>query len=174
VKTEHFFFLVLVLAAAIVVGSTMGILLNMKYITQAVKNNAQIELEQAQQEKQGQTSETDQAVANGNNTKIQSTPNSQQSASTTHSSSVVESDSKAPSVTVAANNSSLMVISRQEQQQIETMLETVDNSQGVDYCSRIKNFQEKNSLSITGILDSPTLNALIYQVKLQKAMQYLN
>lgn len=178
IKTEHFIFLVLVLAAAVVVGSTMGILSNYKYISHQVKVNAQLQEAQEKQKELAKhskatiASENESANSTQNNTSYQNSANSSNESKDSGETNT-QASSTASSVKVAANDNSLMVLSQAEQQQIESMLDSVDVSKDADYGNRIRSFQEKHALSVTGILDSSTLSTLIQQAKLQKAMRNL-
>lgn len=141
-KKEHFWFLIFILAAAVVTGSTLGIFTNFKYIS-----------------KQSQLIHQDNQVNSGfENTNLE------QGAS----------NSAQQIAAQKAVDTTIMVVSSQEQKEIEAMLNTVEISNCSDFNARVKIFQEKNALPITGIMDYQTLNTLINLATIQKSIQRLN
>lgn len=149
-KKEYYWFFMFILAAALVTGSTMSIITNFKYISQQSK------LQQQQQKSLPEKADNEStlSVDESNTSKTKSTAAGE----------------------ILADNgtsSNKMVISNDEQEEINAMLEAM-GSNDADYTLRIKDFQEKNSLPVTGVMDTETLNLLINKATLQKAVQHLN
>lgn len=148
-KKEYYWFFMFILAAALVTGSTMSIITNFKYISQQSK--------QQQQQKslpEKTDNESTLSVDESNTSKTYSTAAGEMLADN-------------------GTSSNKMVISNDEQEEINAMLEAM-GSNDVDYTLRIKDFQGKNSLPVTGVMDTETLNLLINKATLQKAVQHLN
>lgn len=153
-KKEYYWFFMFILAAALVTGSTMSIYANFKYISQQSK------LQQQQQDQKRLPEET-------NNKSTQS--EDQVNTAKTKPTAVVD-QKLADNGTSDSNN---MIISQDEQEELNSMLSAM-GSNNEDFSLQIKDFQEKNSLPVTGIMDTDTLNILINKVTLQKAVQHLN
>jgi archaellum component FlaG (FlaF/FlaG flagellin family) len=130
-RKKYFGFFILFLAAVVIAGFTMGIIINYKNLSQ-------------------------QALA-------KSIPVAAQP------STAVSSDP----TSVISGNGELMVMSQAEKGEIELMLNTVGISADKEYNQRINEFQEKNTITPTGILDSWTLGTLINQVKMYHINQHL-
>lgn len=154
-KKEYYWFLILILAAAVVTGSTLGLLTNFKYISQQSKIRLQEnKAVESNTSELNQPSLTNQTLAANN-----------------------ESSSANDTPQIAANgttDTTVMMVSQAEKDEIDIMLNAVENINGTDYRARIRSFQEKNALSITGLMDSQTLNALINQATIQRSLQHLN
>ncbi|MDD2586188.1 MAG: hypothetical protein PHT79_06325 [Syntrophomonadaceae bacterium] len=143
-KKEHFFFLVLVLAAAIVTGSTIGIVNNLDIILEpnhnvlASSDNLQVEKRVAQNSNSDDVSNISRSTASRN-------------------SNIEKTDS-----------TELMLVSQQEQEQIVDMLKYLGMTESADYSEFIRQFQQTHSLNPTGNLDSLTLDTVIRQVTINK------
>ena len=142
-KKEYLFFLVFVLAAAIVTGATIGIISNFHYIEKQAKENLS-QIESAEQ----------QASASNSGEQIDSINNTDNEINNAH---------------VAEQG--YMVLSGGEKQQVIDMLVSLGATRDGDYNDFIRNFQRKKSLNPTGSLDSLTLNAIINEVTRQRAAQ---
>lgn len=142
-KKETFFFLALVLAAAVITGSTVGIISNFDIIV----NNSSIA--------NPSVSEQAESTADEKNTAdVDSDTNLQ--------------DGKSSCYKVTADSTELMVISQKEKEQIMVMLQELGMSKDSDYTEFIRNFQQTQSLNPTGNLDSKTLDAIIRQATLKR------
>ena len=154
-KKEHFSFLIFILAAAVVTGTTLGVFTNFKYISQQSKIRLQ--------ENQAVESKTSE-LNNSSSTNQTLTTNN-------------ESGSTSTNQQLAANgttDTTVMIVSQAEKDEIDVMLNAVEKNNGTDYSARVRSFQEKNALPITGVMDSQTLNALINQATIQRSVQRLN
>ena len=141
-KNEHGLFFALVLAAAIITGSTLGMMGNVKYVlTHQPKTEDKL------------------LLASGPKVTPEISPNQ---GVQTPSASAAET----------ATREQTVLISPEEKTEVVAMLNMVDTS-SLNYNQRIKTFQEKHALSVTGVLDSTTLGLLIQQAQLQKAGQRL-
>ncbi len=157
-KKEYFWFLTFILAAAVVTGSTLGMITNFKYISQHTKARLQ-EQKELELEKTQKT----------NNLELDDPFGQTKETGTTQSST---SSDTSLALGPAADNATL-VISNEEKNEIDAMLNTLDDSTKTDFGERIKHFQLKNALPSTGIIDLQTLNLLINQAKIEKAGQRL-
>lgn len=151
-KKEYYLFFMFILAAALVTGSTLSVCANFKYLSQQSKL-------QQQQQKSISAKKTSDAASTADNSNTSKTE-----------SAVAAGPKLADNGTSGSNK---MIISHDEQAEITAMLEAM-GSGNEDYTLRIKDFQEKNSLPVTGVMDTETLNLLINKATLQKAVQHLN
>lgn len=150
-KKEYFIFIILILAAAIVSGSTLCFFSNFKYISQQIKV-------QQQQTKASQAADSADSGL------------SDQTAKADMPSAASDSTQQ---LALSSTNAETLV-SQTDQNEIDAMLDAVDtNGNEEDYSLRIKNFQKKNALPITGVMDTQTLNALINRATLQRAIEHL-
>lgn len=86
-----------------------------------------------------------------------------------------ESESTAATQLASANSETeMMIVSQDEQQEIEEMLRTLGMQEGQDLEEFLIDFQKEQNLEPTGNLDSITLNTVITQTTLQKAIQRMN
>ncbi|MBC7075192.1 MAG: hypothetical protein H5T98_03810 [Syntrophomonadaceae bacterium] len=141
-KKENFFFLIFVLAAAVITGSTLGIANSLIYIREqgeALKQEAA-----AQENSQEETAAEFSLYA------------------------ALESEAPVPA---APSLPELMVITEAEKEEIQGMLTGLGMVEGADYNKFIMEFQKNNSIEPTGYLDSQTLQAIIKQATLQKAAE---
>lgn len=152
-KKEYFWFLIFILAAAVVTGSTLGILANFEYIS-----------------KQSQIRQQEMKAVEANPNEHSSLPNQVQASNNKPGSA----DTTPQLAANGATDTTVMVVSQTEQFEIDAMLNAVESSNNKDYSTRVRSFQERNALPITGIMDSQTLNTLINQVTIQKSIQRLN
>ncbi|MGI6434756.1 MAG: hypothetical protein ACOX0F_05275 [Syntrophomonadaceae bacterium] len=145
-KLEYYIFLSLVLTAAIVTGSTLGVAANFPYI-----------VEQAQKAQAAQL--TAQTV----------------SSTLTESEGLDPSVAATPTVATANNSASpvlstdVMLITAAEKKQIVEMLIMLGMTTENDFSAFIKGFQQKHALDATGLLDSKTLHFIMEEAKLKKA-----
>lgn len=147
-KKENYWFFMFILAAAIVVGSTMSLYTNFNDIFQQSKLQQQ-------------------------NSLPEKAENDSRSSVDKSKTSIIESPAAGQMLALNGTSSNQMVISDGEQEEINDMLEAM-GSNDEDYTLRIKDFQKKNSLPVTGVMDTETLNLLINKVTLQKSAQHLN
>jgi len=155
-KKEYFWFLILILAAAVITGSTLGMITNFKYISQQSKIRLQ----------ENKAVETKAIKLNNS-----SSPKQTQAVNN----EPVSTDS-APQQLAAngASDTTIMLVSQTEKDEFDAMLNAVESNHGADYSARIKSFQEKHALPITGVMDSQTLSILINQATLQRSIQHLS
>ena len=158
-KKEYLFFLVLVLAAAVVTGATIGFISNFDYIKKhAQEDLSQIELSQQQAISQNSNDQSDSVKNIGVN------PEDKDNYHTNN-------DVATPSM-----DQGHLILSREEKQQVIDMLISLGaaaNDDG-DYSTFIRNFQMEKSLPSTGSLDSLTLNAIINELTYQRAAKMAN
>ncbi|PKM77805.1 MAG: hypothetical protein CVU90_04960 [Firmicutes bacterium HGW-Firmicutes-15] len=170
-KKEYYWFFVLILAAAVVAGSTLGIIMNYKYISE------QILRERSNQEALEATAQ-DKPSSSQLEVKIPSKdipPDVPQKTTNTTTSVTTQSSTAVSSAPAPANGNGnkLLVLSQAEKRDIEMMLSTVGISADQEYTQRIREFQEKSTLTITGIMDSQTLGALIKKTTINHASRHL-
>jgi len=145
-KKEYYWFFILVLAAAVVAGSTLGILMNYKYMSQQIINMH--------------------SQNKGLETQVEQKPVSSPSLPQTSTKTTV-------AVPASGNGDKLLVLSQEEKREIEIMLNSVGIPANTNYNNRIYEFQEKNTLATTGIMDSQTMGALIKQTTIRQASRNL-
>lgn len=159
-KKEYLFFLVLVLAAAIVTGATIGLISNFHYITHLnPASSSQIEPvnhETATQPSAQPNAEFGEAVQ----------PSVQQSS---------DSGNEVQKIAVvnqpaSAGEQGYLVLSGEEKELVVNMLVSLGADRDGDYSEFIRSFQKQKSLTPTGSLDSLTLNAIILEVTRQRAV----
>ena len=139
-RLEHHIFLTLVITAAIVTGSTLGVAANFPYILN------QTEKSQSQQMiVQGQPAEAVKADTEANSP----------------ATSAIYGGSPVSSADV-------MVITSAEKKQIIEMLKSLGMTDEADLSAFIKGFQQKHALDATGLLDSKTLHFIMEEAKLLK------
>lgn len=145
-KLEYYIFLSLVLTAAIVTGSTLGVAANFPYIVE-----------------QSQKTQTAQLTAPA------------VSSTLTGSEGLKPSVAAAPSVITASNSGSpvlssdVMLVTAAEKNQIVEMLIMLGMATEADFPAFVKGFQQKHALDATGLLDSKTLHFIMEEAKLKKA-----
>lgn len=162
-KKEYFWFLIFILAAAVVTGSTLGIITNFKYITQhhklSIQEQESPELHSLESQINRQPVQDSSQPSNTNDTAI----NHQHAAGSP------------ASITIATSEDTIeLPVSEAEKAEINAMLNTIESSNNADFNAQLKNFQEKNSLPSTGVIDLQTLQTLINQATIQRAVQHLN
>ncbi len=164
-KKEYLFFLVMVLAAAVITGATIGLISNFHYIEKQVQEN-QSAAETPQQQASAPLDEP-------NNPVKSKTVNSESKENINNN----EVEVKKVAVVRPATSSTeqgYLVLSREEKQQIIDMLVSLGATRNGDYNAFIRNFQKEKSLPPTGSLDSLTLHAIINEVTRQKAAGMFN
>ncbi len=168
-KKEYYWFFVLILAAAVVAGSTLGIIMNYKYISeQIIKERANQESLEAQAQEKPASNSLEVKIPN-QDIPPNIPPKSTTTSATTQSGTTVSS---APAPT-NGNGNKLLVLSQAEKKDIEMMLTTVGIPANKDYSQRIREFQEKNTLTTTGIMDSQTLGALISKATVNQVNRHM-
>jgi hypothetical protein len=163
-KKEYLFFLVMVLAAAIVTGATIGFISNFHYIMN--RSSATSQTEAVQQDTTASDPDEPKDV-------LQSDPAKSEDQGDRNPDSQVKKVTavKPPTPT---SEQGYLVLSQDEQEQVVNMLVSLGANQDGDYSEFIRNFQEKKSLPPTGSLDSLTLNAIILEATRQRAAQMVN
>ena len=163
-KKEYLFFLVMVLAAAVITGATIGLISNFHYIEKQVQEN-QSAAETPQQQASAPLDE----------------PNNPIKSETVNSDSKdnINTNNEVKTVAVvrpatSSTEQGYLVLSGEEKQQIVDMLVSLGATKNGDYSTFIRNFQRAKSLPPTGSLDSLTLNAIINEVTRQRAAQMAN
>lgn len=164
-KKEYLFFLVMVLAAAIITGATMGFISNFHYIVNQTPDSSS-QVEPASQ-KAAAPSPTGEGNAVDNKV---AAPDGQEDSNI---------DNQARKVAVVkpptpTSERGYLVLSGDEKQQVVNMLVSLGADKDGDYSGFIRNFQKEKSLPPTGSLDSLTLNAIILEVTRQRAAQMVN
>jgi hypothetical protein len=163
-KKEYLFFLVMVLAAAVITGATIGLISNFHYIEKQVQEN-QSAIETPQQQASVPSDEPDNPIKS-------ETVNSD-------SKDNINTNNEVKTVAVvrpatSSTEQGYLVLSGEEKQQIVDMLVSLGATKNGDYSTFIRNFQRAKSLPPTGSLDSLTLNAIINEVTRQRAAQMAN
>ncbi len=163
-KKEYLFFLVMVLAAAVITGATIGLISNFHYIEKQVQEN-QSAAETPQQQASAPLDE----------------PNNPIKSETVNSDSKdnINTNNEVKTVAVvrpatSSTEQGYLVLSGEEKQQIVDMLVSLGATKNGDYSTFIRNFQKEKSLPPTGSLDSLTLHAIINEVTRQKAAGMVN
>lgn len=146
-KQSTFFFLTLVLAAAIITGSTLGVISNFENIKTAVQN---------------------QPVANVANTEASEREEISPTGNGPSSSQATVQTALAPT---GSNSTELMVISPEDGAEITSMLVQLGMTGETDSTEFIKQYQQTRGIQPTGNIDSMTLNSIIKDVKQQRASQ---
>ncbi len=156
----YFFFLILVLASAVILGSTIGLISNVSFMVQNT------DLLKAQ-------SDEPSSEGNINDTTIPVVPQPTGDAS---SQDLNQSNNNSSSSFASSSSSSseYMVISQEEKEQIKTMLLSLGMDEKDDLGQFVREFQKKNALEVTGMLDSHTLDTIIKQTTLQEVSRSLN
>ncbi|MGS0763605.1 peptidoglycan-binding domain-containing protein [Syntrophomonas curvata] len=164
-KKEYLFFLVMVLAAAVITGATIGFISNFHYIV----NQSPASTSQAEPVQQ------DTAASNPDrqNDVLKSQPVEPGDIGDKNTDSQGRKVAVVKSPTPTSEQGYL-ILSREEKQQVINMLVSLGANKGGDYSEFIRNFQKEKSLPPTGSLDSLTLNAIILEVTRQRATQMVN
>lgn len=143
-KRQYAIFLVLIICAAMVGSSTLVIVLNMPIIAQT-SQRLQAEAEQSAKSNPATETQTASTQTSRKNTVV-----------------AMESSNQAP--TTVSGEFTLA-----EKEQIAQMLNELGMQEKDISADSIKSFQNQNSLSPTGNLDTSTLNEIIRQLALVKA-----
>jgi len=170
-KKEYYWFFILILAAAVVAGSTLGIMMNYKYISeQVIKARSNQEAIEAQAQEKPASSSLEVKIPSQD-----IPPNIPQKSTNTTTPASTQSSAPVYSAPAPAsgNGNKLLVLSQDEKRDIEMMLSTVGIPADKEYSQRIREFQEKNTLTTTGIMDSQTLGALINKVTVYQVNRHL-
>ncbi|NLW44539.1 MAG: peptidoglycan-binding protein [Syntrophomonadaceae bacterium] len=149
-KREHVVFFVLLVAAAMVMGSTVAIvsaLTNYKVQQTKIPVNSQSNLEIS-------TSEDENKIAQAENNTAESG----------------ESIYVSGNIPVSGNASSSK-LTPIETREVKRMLKELGHSKPT-FSQSLKSFQEENQLANTGILDSVTLDSMINRLSLNKARSF--
>lgn len=164
-KKEYLFFLVMVLAAAVITGATIGLISNFHHIEKQVQENLSA-AETTRQQVSAPADEPDDPVKSET-----VNPESKENINTNNN------EVKKVAVVRPATSSTeqgYLVLSGEEKQQVVDMLVSLGATKNGDYSTFIRNFQRAKSLPPTGSLDSLTLNAIINEVTRQRAAQMAN
>lgn len=154
-KKEYFWFLILVVAAAVVTGSTLGIVTNFGHIVQ----HHQLNIQEQNPESPSLMNQTDTKRAT-----LDSLPTNDGSGEV----------SPVGITVITPEETIVLSVSESEKAAISAMLDAVQPGRNTDFDTNLKHFQESNSLPATGIVDLQTLQALISQATIQRATQHLN
>ena len=160
-KKEYLFFLVMVLAAAVITGATIGFISNFHHIEKRVQENLSA-VEPSHQQVSAPSDEPDDPVSSET-----VNPKSEENINTNNEVKKVVVVRPATSST----DQGYLVLSKEEKQQVVDMLDSLGANKNGDYITFIRNFQIEKSLPPTGSLDSLTLNAIINEVTRQRAAQ---
>ncbi len=163
-KKEYLFFLVMLLAAAVITGATIGFISNFHYIEKQVQENLN-QLKPAQQQISVPNSDNESDKVKNEATSPEDKENE-----------ITDTDTETKKVAVVrpttpVTDQGYLVLSKEEKQQVVDMLVSLGANKNGDYSAFIRNFQIEKSLPPTGSLDSLTLNAIINEVTRQRANQ---
>lgn len=157
IKKGNFFFLVFLLAAAVILGSTLGVISNINYIVQKNEMNKQ-------------KSTSSQAEEDNAAEPVKISP-------PTASPADNASDNLEFEVTPVQSSSSVnpdqIDIGDEERHLLKEMLYNLGMKDTDDFNNFVRAFQNKNSLRATGNIDYPTLNAIIQQSTMQQVSKSL-
>ncbi|MDD2509895.1 MAG: peptidoglycan-binding domain-containing protein [Syntrophomonas sp.] len=156
----YFFFLILMLASAVILGSTIGLISNVSYM---VQHTDLLKTQSSEPSSEG----------NINDATIPLVP---QPAGDASSQDLNQSNKNSGSsfATSSSSSSEYMVISQEEKEQIKRMLFSLGMDEKDDLNQFVREFQKNNALEATGTLDSQTLDAIIKQTTLQEVSRSLN
>ncbi|CFY12410.1 Peptidoglycan binding-like [Syntrophomonas zehnderi OL-4] len=154
-KKEYVWFLILVLAAAVLTGSTLGIVTNFSHIVQYHKPS----IKEQNPEVQSLENQINEKPA--------------QDLSPLHDEPMNVASPGGIAV-VTPDETIVLSVSESEKAAITAMLNSVQPSHSPDFDTNLKHFQEKNYLPATGIVDLQTLQTLINQATIQRAAQHLH
>lgn len=155
IKKGNFFFLVFLLAAAVILGSTIGLISNVSYI-----------VHQGMNKQNSTTSKVEEkTVTEPADTSSETAP---QTDNAKNESSVPSAQSALPSA-----NPNQIDIGDDERQLLKEMLYNLGMKETDDFNNFVRAFQNKNSLQATGNIDYQTLNVIIQQSTLQEVSRSL-
>ncbi|MEN6324795.1 MAG: peptidoglycan-binding domain-containing protein [Syntrophomonas sp.] len=158
-KKGNFFFLVFLLAAAVVLGSTVGLISNINYIVHKTEMS---------KEKPTSSKAEEETIAEPTNNSPETAPQADY-ASNNLESSPPPAQSASP---VADPNQ--IDIGNDERQLLKEMLYNLGMKETDDFNAFVRAFQNKNSLQATGNIDYSTLNAIIQQSTMLEVSKSLN
>jgi hypothetical protein len=168
-KKEYYWFFILILAAAIVAGSTMGIIMNYNYISaQIIKERSNQEALEAQAKQKPTSNSLEVKIPNQD-----IPPNIPQKTTNTTTSSTTQSGTSVSPAPASGNGNKILILSQAEKRDIEMMLTTVGIPANNSLSQRIHEFQDKNTISPTGIMDSQTLGALISKATIHQVTRHM-
>ncbi len=155
-KKEHFICLVFIASAALVSGYTLAFASCYKVImNQNLEPGAVIAEQQTQNDTLGPDISDTSTAAEG-------------------CSVACLTDTQTASPTdKAVSSTEMMVVDSVEKAEIEAMLTALGLQEGQEYSQFIREYQQQQSLTPTGTLDSATLNLIMQQVKLERVTQRL-
>lgn len=156
IKKGNFFFLVFLLAAAVVLGSTVGLISNINYIVHKNEMNKQKSTSQAEEENITEPVKISPPTASPEN-----------KASSNLESNVTPVQPSSPV------NPNQIDIGDEERHLLKEMLYNLGMKDTDDFNNFVRAFQNKNSLQATGNIDYPTLNAIIQQSTMQQVSKSL-
>lgn len=158
IKKGNFFFLVFLIAAAVVIGSTVGLISNVNYIvheTEMLKENSS-------------TSNVEEEPVAETETETPDTT------SQTDSTANIESSVPAAQPSNPTANPDQLDIGDDERQLLREMLYSLGMKETDNFNDFVRSFQFKNSLNATGNIDYATLNAIIQQSTMQQVSKSMN
>lgn len=149
-KKSTFFFLVLVLAAAVVTGSALGVISNFDIIKNAAQHNNQ--------------SAGNDAVADNPSSETEQKNAGQEQA---------QDDKAIQTASASAANTAteVMVVSPEENAEITSMLVKLGMASDADSDDFVKEYQANHGIQPTGSIDSITLDTIINDVKMKRVTQ---
>jgi len=153
-KKEHFIFLTLLLCAAIIIGSTIGLTSNLKYIVNQMP------------EKKIEAAPLEQEQGPSNKSQIENDISSEKAEN-----NEIINRTSGQILYYIGNN---LTFSQEEKQEVTAMLASLGAEKKGDYSQFIREFQRKKGLTPTGTLDDLTLNAIINEITKQRAQQRFN
>ncbi len=150
-RKDYLFFLVLILAAAVVAGSAVGFISNFDIVVQHLKT---INSQSSRSSTLAPINTADSIKPDVNDEDDQTSVTVQYAPSSTN------------------NSEELMVITSEEKKEILAMLQTLGMPKGGDYNQFISQFQAAHSLPSTGCLDSRTLRIIINETTRSRAVAF--
>ena len=156
IRKGNFFFLIFLLAAAVVLGSTVGLISNINYIV----HKTEMVKEHSTSSKAEEETVTEPEAASP-----EATPQADTASNL---------EPSAPTTQSAAIDPNQVDIGDHERQLLKEMLYDLGMSETDDFNDFVRSFQNKNNLKATGNIDYLTLNAIIQQSTMQevsKSMQ---
>lgn len=157
IKKGSFFFLVFLVAAAVILGSTVGLISNINYIVHQRMNNHNSTSSQAEETVSDEPADA-----------------SREAASETDNANNCESSTPSAQSALLPADPNQIDIGDDERQLLKEMLYNLGMKETDDFNAFIRAFQNKNSLQATGNIDYSTLSAIIQQSTLRGVSKSLN
>lgn len=171
-KQEHLIFIILLIAAAVVLGTTFGIVNG--YMTVVVQQKLNTESKTTDKQGVSAASAQEKEKEKAASEKTSAPAEKEQTTDTGTVSTPETVDPNHPSTTIDYNNAPVgespanRTLTAAETEQVAGMFIELGYPKG-DLTENIKSFQKKNGITVTGKLDEITLGNLIQQVTVKRA-----